>query len=122
MTWTYSGDPADSARDGVRFLVGDIDTTHQQISDEEIDYVLTLHPAVAGSPNYMAAAVVAEAIAARYATKADKTVGGLSIRYSERRNSYLAMAASLRSSNRLTGIGPPQLGGGGPTYLGNEYV
>jgi hypothetical protein len=120
VTWTYSGDPSNSALDEVRFLVGDVDEHRQQIADEEINYVLSVHADTGGS-NYIAAAVVAEAIAARYSQKANKSVGGLSISYGEQRNSYLELAKRLRSAGR-TMVGPPQLGGGGQTYLGNEFL
>ena len=40
MTWTYGGAPGTTSsatrRDAVRLLVGDTDTTDQQVSDEEI--------------------------------------------------------------------------------------
>ncbi len=41
MTWTYSGDPGDSALDEVRFLIQDTDTDDQLLSDEELAYLLT---------------------------------------------------------------------------------
>ena len=43
MTWSYSGSPGDSDKDAVRFFIGDTDTTQQLLSDEEINYALTLH-------------------------------------------------------------------------------
>jgi len=43
MTWTYSGNPANSSSDAVRFLIGDTDTTDQLISNEEIAYLVTVH-------------------------------------------------------------------------------
>jgi hypothetical protein len=40
MTWTYVG-PATSDRDKVRFLIQDVETTRQLLSDEEIAWLLT---------------------------------------------------------------------------------
>lgn len=126
MTWTYSGDPSSSAKDEVRFLVGDTDSTVQEASDEEVAYILTMH----GDPgstygNYAAASVLAQAIASKYAKKADKSVGGLSIQYRAKFENYMALAERLRGFARTgpTGaiVGPPMLGGGGQTYLGNDY-
>ena len=36
MVWSYSGNPADSAVDAVRFLTGDTDTNDQLLDNEEI--------------------------------------------------------------------------------------
>jgi len=45
MTWTYGGAPGTTTsatrRDAVRLLVGDTDTTDQQITDEEIAFGLS---------------------------------------------------------------------------------
>jgi hypothetical protein len=126
VTWTYSGDPSSNAKDEVRFLVGDTDSTVQEVSDEEIAYIITMH----GDPganygNYAAAAVLAQAIASKYAKKADKSVGGLSIQYKQKFDNYMALAQTLREFARTgpTGaaVGPPVLGGGGVTYLGNDF-
>lgn len=125
MTWSYSGDPASSPRDEVRFLVGDTVAASPQVSDEEIDYVLTLHGARAGYSNYEAAAVVARAIAAKYAMKMDKSVGGLSISYSQRHDHYVSLSEALEEQAGTSGVGSrvgaPRLGGGGKTYLGDEF-
>ena len=60
MTWTYSGDPSDSDRDAVRFLIQDTDVANQLTYDEEIDYEL-----VNGGSVLAAAVAVAETIAAK---------------------------------------------------------
>ena len=41
MAWTYSGDPATSNRDAVRFLIGDTNTKRQLFQHEELSYLLT---------------------------------------------------------------------------------
>ena len=40
-TWTYSGDPSNSPKDAVRFWVEDTDSSAWQLSDQEINFVLT---------------------------------------------------------------------------------
>lgn len=88
MTWTYSGDPADSEKDAVRFLIGDTDTTDQLLSDEEIVYTIT----TAGSL-YQAAHDSAYAIASTFARLAtSKSVGDLSLSYSDRAASFYQVA------------------------------
>jgi hypothetical protein len=40
MAWTYSGNPADSDRDRLRFETGDTDTNSQLLQDAELDFVI----------------------------------------------------------------------------------
>lgn len=85
MTATYSGNPTDSDKDRVRFLLRDnltdgTDTNviSPKLSDEEIAYLLDEFK----NP-YAAASEGAYIIAASYTDRADKTVGPLSIKYGE---------------------------------------
>jgi hypothetical protein len=98
MAWTYSGDPANSASDEVRFLVGDIDTDNQQINDAEIAYLL----ATWNNDSYISAAFACESIAGRFNAKADgsKSVGDLSIstRFVEQAKAYMERANNLRKT------------------------
>lgn len=92
MTWSYSGNPSASDNDEIRFLTGDVDTTDQLVSDEEIAY------AIAQEANNVKAAVrVCYAIAMKFARKADKAVGDLKINYSQQYKQYLDMADTLDS-------------------------
>lgn len=125
MAWTYSGNPASSSRDEIRFLIGDTDSTSQQLSDEEIDYLATTNPdRGALYPNLAAASSAAGALAARYAKLIDKTVGSLSLSYSQKFDHYTALATRLATeaagpSSRQPGV--PVLGGGGRTYLAGTW-
>lgn len=103
MTWTYSGDPADSERDAVRFEIGDIDTTDQLITDEGIDYVLTLEGSIAG-----AAAACCDKIAAKYARDVDKKIEGTSVSASQRFKHFKELAKELRT--RASQSGTPYCG------------
>lgn len=40
MAWTYSGDPAFSAKDKYRFMLGDTDEEEPVLTDEEIEFVI----------------------------------------------------------------------------------
>lgn len=128
MSWSYSGNPASSTRDEVRFLIGDTDSTDQQMTDEEIDYLRTVHADLgAGVSNYLAAASAALALASKYAKMSDKTVGSLSISYSQKHSQFLSLAKSLENKATANGqtasrVGPPVLGGGGQTYLGGTWT
>lgn len=120
MTWTYSGDPTDSAKDEIRFLTGDTNSADQQISDEEVAYILSIHPQQAGYANYYAAAMAARQVASKYTNAINKSVGSLSINLSSKREQWTELAKSLEeaaNSGRNAVVGAPVLGGGGPTYL-----
>lgn len=91
MTWTYSGNPASSNRDLVRFLIHDTDTTAQLLTDEEIDGLLTIEGSARG-----AAILAAGSLSARFGRKASMSVGDLSINYGSISSFYGSLVASLR--------------------------
>lgn len=95
MTWTYSGDPSTSAKDAVRFRIGDTDADDQQISDEEISWLLTEE----GSNIYAASAQACDGIAAKYARLVDQSAGELSVKFSQRQTHYTNLAAQFRAKN-----------------------
>ena len=92
MTWTYSGDPSANNRDAVRFAVGDTDTADQQLSDEEIAYLLI----DAGGVKSAAIAAIRSLIA-KFARAVDKSVGDLSVSYSQRLEHYKTLEKTLRA-------------------------
>ena len=101
---TYSGDPSASDVDAVRFLIGDTDLADFILSDSEIEFLITTESGI-----YPAASQAALTMAAAFGRKADKSVGDLSIRYSDRREHYLALSKQLASQSvskgaALTGI------------------
>lgn len=97
MAWTYSGDPSTSSKDAVRFLIGDTDTTDQQMQDEEINYLLTLY----GGDVYTAAIVAARSLASKYARFPDVRIGDYSTSNSQRFNAYLALAKQLEQTQNV---------------------
>lgn len=103
MTWTYTGDPADSTKDEVRFLVGDTVQSDQQVQDEEISYAIS-----AESSTLRAAVRVARAIAAHYARSVEKQVGDLKIKAGDTYKNYLEIVKSLEqeAAGSLPGAAP----------------
>lgn len=107
MTWTYTADPTSSAKDAVRFLVGD--TTPNApftMQDEEIAWNL----AEVNGEVYRASANSAENLAALYTGQAkseSKTVGGLEITraYNDRAKEFQALANMLLLRGRR--VNPP---------------
>lgn len=94
MTWTYANDPATFPRDAVRFLIRDTVETDQQLSDEEIAWLLSQN----GNNVYKAAVSGAYAVSAKFSNQAvTKTVGALSLSYQARSQHYKELADSLKS-------------------------
>jgi hypothetical protein len=106
--FTYSGDPRDSDRDAVRFLIGDTDETDQLVSDEEIAYMLLTQ-----SP-LRVASLMATGLAKEFAGRASsKTVGSLTIKkgFEEKSKSYASLAARLSATADKTTAFVPYAGG-----------
>lgn len=96
MAWTYSGNPAASDRDWIRFTLQDT-TPPGLLQDEEIDAILTEH----GGDKHMAAAALADALAMRFAMQASYSVEGLREELSQRAQIYASMAQRLRQRASL---------------------
>lgn len=96
MAWSYSGDPATSTRDAVRFLIGDTDTNDQLISNEEINYFVTEFGNARRS-----ASEAARSIAAKFARLMNRSIGGLSADFSAKYRQYLELADSLLSKEEM---------------------
>lgn len=114
MTWTYGGDPAANARDAIRFLIGDTDTTDQLLTDEEIAWVNTEASGTSTGTTalYDAASRCCLTIASKLAREADKSIGDLSVSMSQRATAYREQAASLKAlSGREGGVPIPYAGG-----------
>jgi len=110
-TWHYTGDPAASNKDAIRFLVGDVDPADRLISDEEITWARTQ-----SSNNYSAAALCARRIAARFASQADQTVSGAEGRsithaLSQRSRAFFVLADQLGAQSAIKGSVTPYAGG-----------
>lgn len=105
--WTYSGNPADSDLDAVRFLIRDTDEANAKVSDEEITWLLTQ-----GGGVYWAAISAADHIATSFSNQArTKTVGALSITYEASASEYRLLARDLRLRRIRMGAFTPYSGG-----------
>lgn len=89
MSTTYTGNPADSDRDAVRFRIGDTNESDWQLQDEEIDYLLV------DTPVALAAVRACKALAAHYARQVDKSVDGFRLSASQRQQHYLDLAKTI---------------------------
>lgn len=99
MTWTYSGNPASSAIDAVRFNIGDTDSADEQLQNEEISYLLTQN-----GNNVISTSIQAcTNLAAKYARRADRDVGDLKVKWSQLQKHYRELAATLRRTKLANG-------------------
>lgn len=98
---TYGGNPSTDNTDYVRFLLQDTsnDSAKEYLTDTEIDAILTLETSVK-----LAAAICAEAIAAKFGQILDHSVLSTSVSANPRAQFYLDLAAKLRdgASTRCT--------------------
>lgn len=102
MTWTYDTALATS-KDQVRFWLGDTDTSDQLLSDEEIAAQVT-----AEGTARRAAIACARALAAKFGRKAQSITDdiGASVRYGDRAQFYLDLAAELKRSSATLAVTP----------------
>jgi hypothetical protein len=112
MGWSYSGDPAASALDEVRFLIQDTDETNPLFEDPEITYAVNLITPVYGS-NLMVAAYLCDVLSSAYAGEASISADGVTISTDGLGEKYKTMGARFRAlHNELDGMGGgPQAGG-----------
>jgi len=95
MAWTYSGNPSNSSKDAVRFLIADTKVEDSFVTDEEIEWSL-----VQSNTNiYGAAAIVARALSAQFSTLADEEIGPLRFKYAERAKNYEKVAIRFENSS-----------------------
>lgn len=92
MTWSYTS-PSSSNRDAVRFLCTDTDTSEQLLSNEEIDWLLSVYGSVD-----QAAVSACRQISRQFARKAtSKQVGDLQIDWLKRSSDFAARADELEA-------------------------
>lgn len=98
MTWTFDGTLA-TAKDRVRSKLGDVDTTDQLVSDEAIAYYL----GACSSVEHLAAAYLADDIAAKFARQVNTSNLSLSVSAADRFRHYTELAVRLRSQGNVLG-------------------
>lgn len=92
------------ARDKIRFLIGDRDSTAFLLTDTEIDGALLLEPNL-----YYCAAECARAIAGAYSRKSDRSMGDLKLTESQKSKQYMELANALegRAKEKAGRVGTP---------------
>lgn len=101
MAFSYSGDPRNSDKDKVRFLIGDTDANCPLLQDAEVLYLLE------DQGTALAASVAAAlAIAAKYSRMSDESVGDVSKSYSQRSEQFRKLSVDLRRRNAEKAVCP----------------
>jgi putative protein kinase ArgK-like GTPase of G3E family len=103
MAWSYTDDPESVPRDAVRFALGDTDEADQQCSDAQVAYAL----AETGNVAKLAAALLADRLAARYAREEAASVDGISLGGAGRASAYRLLATQLRAEVARTAVPVP---------------
>ena len=111
MAWTYDlSQLGTSQLFQVRRLIGDVISNDQQISDEEINFALTVRSNI-----YGAASDCCNYIAAQYSRMVNLVTtgsgGALTTNYSDKARAYYARAAQLDMMAKVRGGGLPYAGG-----------
>lgn len=94
MTFSYSGDPADSDLDATRFYLTDV-TEPAFFSDEELEFLIGKWLHLYGSP-VIVAAVAAEMLANRFAREISISGDGVSIDTTQLQARFEQVALNLR--------------------------
>ena len=111
MTFSYSGNPASSLRDAVRFHAQDTDYNDQLLADEEIDFLISSWSHFTDSPIYLAA-LACESIAAKFTRELSYGADGVSVNAGELQQKYQQLASQLREMFKTSNIpGAPDVGG-----------
>jgi hypothetical protein len=100
---TYSGNPASSDLDQVRFLLGDTDVSGDNalFSNAEIQWAINSWGPLYGS-DFLVAAMLAENAAAAYAQEATYSADGVSVSFGPIGDSLRALALSLRNQYAMS--------------------
>ena len=109
MSWSYSGDPSESALDAVRFTIADTKSEDAYVTDEEIAWALSQ----TGQNISAASAIIARALSAQFSTLSDEEIGPLKFKYAERAKNYEKIATRLESQSASSQVNLSGIYGGG---------
>ncbi len=102
MSWTYSGNPGYSAKDQVRFLIGDTSAKDPLLLDGEIDWLLSQY-----QNNAIAAAIRGcETIMTKFSRMSDESVGQVKISFSQKAKAYQTLVNQLRQRISIEDMTP----------------
>lgn len=106
MTFTYSSTNLTTDLAKVRRLIGDTASATAEFTDEEINFYIDTESNI-----YGAASVACGSLAAKYASKVNKTVGKLKIDASDKYKHFKELSESYKAKAKVKGA--PTLYAGG---------
>jgi len=104
MAFTWTGDPAASTIEKIRFEINDRDSTNPKFNDAEIEYAYAEEHSVLN-----AAARLCEQLQVRYCDASSRSMGPLRVDMSKLSDLYAAKAKALRK--RAMAYAEPYVGG-----------
>ena len=115
LAWSYNASALGTSTaaerlNSVRLLIGDTDTSDQQLQDEEITFALSQ----TGDNIYTSGVWAANAIASKYSRRVTTEIdGALRAEYSDLAKNYRALAGQLREDGRRYSAGALGVEAGG---------
>ena len=108
MTWTYTGNPADSDKDQVRFLIGDTNAVDPLIADEEITFAIS-NPSTLN----LAGALCLRTLANKFSRLVTRKIGDLGVNCSDMAKAFADRANELDPSGvtKASLLALPSFGG-----------
>ena len=91
MAKTYGGNPSANRKDAVRFELGDTKASDFLVTDEEIEYALSVESTV-----LRAAARVAYSLSARFARETTERNANVTIDHAAKQRHFLRLARNLK--------------------------
>jgi hypothetical protein len=104
MAWTYSGDPASSELDELRFTLQDTDPSLQLLQDAELEFLIEKWMPRFDSLVYVAA-IAAALVARKFAGMVSVSSDGVSVNVSDLAQRYRDLAAELRAEYKDAQVG-----------------
>jgi len=104
MSWTYSGDPAVSDLDTVRFYLQDTDTSFQLLQDEEIQWLIDEWYPKYDSLIYVAS-VGAAVVSRKFTGMVSISADGVSVSTGDIAQRYRDLAEDLREQYKASKVG-----------------
>jgi len=103
MSFSYSGDPAGSEIDELRFYLGDTDSTNSFTTDEELTFLYDTYFSQYGHMLGVAA-LGAEMLAAKFARELSVSADGVSIDLGSLQQRFNDLAMSLRAQYKALNV------------------
>ncbi len=104
--WSYNDSDFTSSLNQARRLIGDVNSTSPEFSDEEMNFYIDTEASIFG-----AASLACQSLAAKYATQTYKSVGDLRINLEQKYEHYKELSEKYQSLSKAKGS--PQLYAGG---------